>query len=281
MIELGANRYGKEAIRLVKVVREPGRHRVRDLSVAIALEGDFAAAHTEGDNALVVPTDTMKNTVYAMAREHLTGSIEDFGRVLAQHFLEFPQVERATVSIQEHRWRPVVGGSQPAPDAFIRAGEYTRTANVIAASDGTIFEAGIQDLTLMKTTKSAFERFPRDAYTTLPEVSDRIMATRVTAVWTFNASDIDWDASFDRTIDIFLSVFAEHFSPSVQNSIWVMGRAILELQPDISEVRMTLPNLHHWLVDLSPFGQDNPGEIFVATTEPHGLIEATVRRSTG
>ena len=238
-------------------------------------------AYTEGDNSQVVPTDTMKNTVYAMAREHLTGSIEDFGRVLAQHFLEFPQVERATVSIQENRWRPVVGGSQPAPDAFIRAGEYTRTANVIAASDGTIFEAGIQDLTLMKTTKSAFERFPRDAYTTLPEVSDRIMATRVKAVWTFNGPDIDWDASFDRTIDIFLSVFAEHFSPSVQNSIWVMGRAILELQPDISEVRMTLPNLHHWLVDLSPFGQDNPGEIFVATTEPHGLIEATVRRSTG
>lgn len=279
MIELGANRYGKAAIRLVKVVREDGRHRVRDLTVAIALEGDFAAAHTDGDNSLVVPTDTMKNTVYAMAREHLTGSIEAYARVLAEHFLAFPQVELATISIQEHRWRPVVGGSQPAPDAFIRAGEYTRTANVIAASEGTTVEAGIQDLTLMKTTKSAFEGFPRDAHTTLPEVSDRIMATRVTAIWRYAATEIDWDDAFDRTLDILLSVFAAHFSPSVQNSIWVMGRAILEHQPEISEVRMTLPNLHHWLVDLSAFDQDNPGEIFVPTTEPHGLIEATVRRS--
>jgi urate oxidase len=282
VIELGPNRYGKSAIRLVKVVRDGDRHTVRDLTLSIALEGDFGAAHTDGDNANVVATDTMKNTAYAFAREHLTGPIERFGQVLARHFAGFDQVERATVAIDEHRWIRMPTEAGPAPDAFLRSGDFTRTAEVAVGSGDERIEAGLRDLTVMKTTRSAFSGFPRDRYTTLPEVEDRLMATKIRAAWRYipeAAADGDFDGRFDAIGATLLDVFAEHHSRSVQESIWIVGRAILDRHAAVDEVRMTLPNLHHWLVDLSPFGQENPGEVFVATTEPHGLIEATVRRS--
>jgi urate oxidase len=276
--ELGANRYGKSGIRLVKMVRGPDRHQVRDLTVAIALEGEFAASYVDGDNANVVATDTMKNTVYALAGEHLSGPIENFGMVLAQHFLEVDQVDRAIVTIEEHRWTPI--GS--APDAFTRDRSSTRTAVVDSRRAETTVEAGIADLTVMKTAKSAFSGFPRDKFTTLPETDDRLLATRVTGTWRYDANalllPVDFDALFRGISGTLLEVFAEHHSASVQASIWIIGRAIIERHPEVSEVSMTLPNLHHWLADLSRFGLPNDREIFIPTTEPFGLIQATVRR---
>ena len=271
--ELAANRYGKSAIRVVKIVRGTDRHAVRDLTVSIALEGDFASSYVDGDNSLVVATDTMKNTVYAFAREHLTGPVEAFGTVLARHFVAIPQVERATVSIEEHAWRPI----GDAPDAFSRDRSSTRTASVAATRDSLTVDAGIADLTLMKTGKSAFAGFPRDEYTTLPDTDDRIMATKLSATWRYGG-ETEFDRSFEAVRSTLLEVFASHESASVQHSIWVVGRAIVERHPEVAEVTMTLPNLHHWLADLSPFGQPNDREIFIATTEPHGLIQATVRR---
>jgi len=281
MIELGANRYGKAQIRVVRVVRGPGAHRLRDLTVAIAIEGDFTAAHVDGDNELVVATDTMKNTAYAFAKAHLDGSLEAYGRALADHFLEFEQVDRASVSIREHGWSPIATPNGPAPDAFVRAGSGTRVATVVAALDGTTIEAGVEDLVVMKTARSAFSGFPRDEYTTLRDTDDRIMATKVTAIWRYGSSDLASDALHAAVQATLLEVFADHDSPSVQTSIWLMARAILERHEEVAEVRMALPNLHHWLADLSPFGLANDNEIFIATTEPHGLIEATVRRGEG
>ena len=281
MIELAANRYGKAAIRLVRVARDPNGHRVRDLTVAIALEGDFDAAHTDGDNSQVVATDTMKNTAYAFAKEHLDGSIEAYGRALAEHFLEAPQVDTATVNIRGHHWSAIDVAGTPAPDAFVRGGEGTRLATVSASRGGVVVEAGVEDLIVMKTTRSAFSGFPRDRYTTLPETDDRLMATKITAVWRYGSPDLDADATFAAVRATLLEVFADHDSPSVQASIWIMARAILERHEEIEEIRMVLPNLHHWLVDLSAFGLDNDRDIYIPTTEPHGLIEATVRRGQG
>ena len=280
MIELGPNRYGKSGIRLVKLVRGPDRHQVRDLTVAISLEGDFVAAHVEGDNSAVVATDTMKNTVYALAGEHLSGAIEAFGLALARHFFEIDQVARATVAIDEHRWIRMPTEAGEAPDAFFRSGDYTRTAAVSATADGVSIEAGIRDLAVMKTGRSAFSGFPRDAYTTLPEVDDRIMATMLTASWRYGEAvhGMEFDGVFDAIGETLLDAFASHDSPSVQASIWIVGRAVLDAHPEVDEIRMTLPNLHHWQVDLSPFGLPNDRAIFVATREPYGLIEATVRR---
>jgi urate oxidase len=278
LIELGPNRYGKAAIRVVRVTRDGDADRIRDLTVAIALEGDFDAAHTDGDNSLVVATDTMKNTAYAFAKDRLDGSVEAYGRALAEHFLAEPQVDTATVSIRVHGWHAIDVGGQPSPGAFVRGGEGTRVATVVANRGGTTVEAGIEDLVVMKTRRSAFSGFPRDRYTTLAETEDRLMATKVAAIWRYGAPDLDFDAVYQAVKTTLLEVFADHDSPSVQTSIWIMARAILERHDEVEAVRMVLPNLHHWLVDLSPFGMTNDREVYVATTEPHGLIEATVRR---
>ena len=276
MIEVGDNAYGKSAIRLVKVDRTTTPHRVRDLTIAIALEGDFATSYSEGDNAGVIATDTMKNTAYALAGEHLTGSIEAFGLVLGRHFLAEPQVERARVTIAEHGWRPIGA----AADAFSRDASSKRTTMVVAGRDRDVVEAGIADLVVMKTTRSAFEGFPRDRFTTLNETDDRILATKVTARWRYAShASIDHDRSWSAVRDTLLETFADHHSVSVQASIWIIGKAILERHPEVEEISMSLPNLHHWTVDLSPFGLANDREVYVSTTEPHGLIEATIRRS--
>jgi urate oxidase len=281
MIELSADRYGKAAIRIVRVGRDETPHRVRDLTVAVALEGEFAAAHTDGDNSMVVATDTMKNTAYAFAAEHLTGSIEAYATVLARHFLEFEQVDRASVNVREHAWHPIDVAGAPAPDAFVRSGEGTRVASVSVTHGDVSVEAGIEDVVVMKTTRSAFSGFPRDRYTTLAETDDRLMATKITAIWRYGPSDIDYDATWTAVRRTLLEVFADHDSPSVQTSIWIMAKAMLERHEELDEVRMVLPNLHHWTVDLSPFGMTNDKLVYIATTEPHGLIEATVRRGDG
>jgi urate oxidase len=188
------------------------------------------------------------------------------------------------VTLREHGWARIPLAEGPAPDAFTRTGDLTRVAVVTATKVGATAEAGIEDLTVMKTTKSAFSGFDRDRYTTLAEADDRLMATKITALWGYGGPPprrgFDFDAAFDaRAVERLLTTFAEHLSPSVQTSIWIMATAILEADPAIEWVRMVLPNLHHWTVNLAPFGLENRGEVFVATTEPHGLIDATVRRT--
>jgi urate oxidase len=278
MTELGANRYGKQSIRLVRVIRGPVQ-RVRDLTVDVSLEGAFEAAYVDGDNALVVATDTMKNTVYAFATEHLGGAIEPFAAALARHHVQAEAVEKATVSIRDHAWEPLATRAGPAPDAFRRSGGMTRTTVAVADAATVIIDSGVEDLVLMKTTRSAFSGFPRDQYTTLPEVRDRILATKVSATWRHATHAADWDARHAALVDTLLATFADHFSESVQQSIWIVANAMLEAEPGIASVSMKLPNLHHWVVDLTPFGQQS-GDIFVATEQPYGLIEATVHRST-
>lgn len=282
--ELGENRYGKSRIRLVTVRRGPERHDIRDMTVAVALEGNFDAVHTHGDNAHVIATDTMKNTVYAFARDRLTGSPEAFALELARHFAGYEVCGRAMIDIEEHPWARVATRDGEAPDAFVRSGDLTRLVSVaVDRSGGVEVTAGVGDLTVMKTTKSAFSGFDRDRYTTLSEVDDRLMATKVRATWGYRpdlaaSGAIDFDAAWNRTAETLMHSLAEHFSKSVQASIWIMGTEMMDAEPSIDWVRMVLPNLHHWKVDLTPFGLDNPGEVFVSTTEPHGLIDATVRR---
>lgn len=281
MIELGSNHYGKESIRLVKVIRGPDRHQVRDLTVDVELSGEFEDAHTAGDNSLVLATDTMKNTVYAFAKDRLSGSIEAFGLELAHHFFDLPQVLRSTVRLREHTWRPIdVSGVRPMA-AFSRSGELIRCGSVSSEADADRVTAGIEGLVVMKTARSSFGGFPRDRFTTLADTDDRIMATQVSASWRYpdGATDLDYDGVFEGVLSTLLEAFAAHDSRSVQESIWLIGRAILERHPEPVDITLTMPNLHHWKVDLAPFGMANDNEVFVATSEPHGLIEATIVRS--
>lgn len=281
--ELSHDRYGKARIRLVTVRRAEDRHDLRDLTVDVALEGDFRAAHVAGDNANVIATDTMKNTVYVLAKDQLVGSPDAFAATVARHFAAYPQVREVIVDVHAHAWERIATPAGAAPAAFVRGGSGTRTARVTMSGDAMLHEAGIEDLVVMKTSGSAFVGFERDGYTTLAEATDRLMATKVTATWGYghdaaSGDDFDFDAAHARAVERLLATFADHRSASVQASIWIMAGAMLDADPAIDWVRMVLPNLHHWTVDLSPFGLDNHGEVFVATTEPHGLIDATVRR---
>jgi urate oxidase len=284
MSQLTWNRYGKSRIRLVKVRRpartagkESGAHELVDVTLDIQLEGDFGAVYTNADNQSCIATDTMKNTVYAFARQDPITHVESFCIALADHFSTRPSVTRVRISAHEHRWERVIAGALPHPHAFIQPGHEQWTAVVTREGGGSDVVSGLTNLVVLKTTDSGFSGFPRDRYTTLPETDDRILATAVTASWRYRRGTRDFGARA-RIRQRLIETFAAHDSRSVQHTLYAMAEAALDACDVVSEVTLTLPNRHHILADLSPFGLDNPNDVFLATDEPFGLIEATVRR---
>jgi urate oxidase len=260
-------------VRVVKVTRTPGRHVLRDLTVDVMLEGDFAAAHTSGDNSALLATDTMRNVVYALARTHPIDSLESFGAALVEHFLAAgPTVTRVRIDVAEHPWERLGDHEH----AFQRGHGGRRLATVSGDGTTTTYEAGIDDLLVLKTTASGWEGFVRDEHTTLPETDDRILATIVTARWAYVETPDEplWQAIRDTLLD----AFADHYSPSVQFTLHRMGEAVLDRHPNVQRIHLSLPNRHHLLFDLQRFGLDNPNVVFHATTEPYGLIEGTIER---
>ncbi|MBV9607532.1 MAG: urate oxidase [Solirubrobacterales bacterium] len=274
--------YGKSEVRLVKVSRRPEGHDLRDLTVDVGLEGDFDAAYTKGENAGLLATDTMRNTVYALAKEHPIDDIETFGLRLVEHFLSAgPGVARARVHIAEHPWARLEIGGRPHEHAFQRGSGGSRVATVAGDGGEPDIEAGIDDLLVLKTTGSGWEGFLRDRYTSLPETSDRILATIITARWSYRGRDVAYGASWLRVRETILEAFSDHYSPSVQFTLHHMGRAVLDAVADVERISFSLPNKHHLLYDLERFELENENEIFQPTDEPYGLIEGTVERSTG
>jgi urate oxidase len=279
---LAWNRYGKSRIRLVTVRRPPlGQqerpHEIVDLSLDIQLEGEFDPVYVDGDNRGCLPTDTMKNTVYAFARRDPIDHVETFGLRLAEHFAAKPLVARVRVSATEHRWERLSVGGRPHPHAFVQPGSEQWTAVITRDASGCHVTSGLTNLVVLKTASSAFAGFPRDDLTTLADTHDRILATSVTALWRYRAGMTDFSVR-DAVRTTLVETFAGHESASVQHTLYAMGAAALAACPDLVEITLTLPNRHHLLVDLSQFGMDNPNEVFVATDQPFGVIEATVRR---
>ncbi len=279
-IVLGDNRYGKAETRLVRVVRDTDRHEMRDLTVSSLLRGDFAAAHLSGDQANVLPTDTQKNTVFAFAKSRGVGAPEEFARELARHFVDdVATVTSAQVSVEEHRWQRATVDGRPHDHTFVRAGTETRTAVATAYAGGEHVLSGLTGLVLLKSTGSEFHGFLVDELTTLPPTHDRVLATALTTRWRWASVPADgYDAAYDEVRGVLVSSFGSLHSLALQQTMWEMGRSALEARPDVVELRMSAPNKHHNLVDLAPFGLDNPGEVFVAADRPYGLIELEVRR---
>jgi urate oxidase len=272
--------YGKSEVRLVKVSRRPGGHDLLDVTVDVGLEGDFAAAYTEGDNTGLLATDTMRNTVYALAKQHPIDDIESFGQRLVEHFLVAgPGVTRARVHIVEHPWDRLEVGGRSHEHGFQRGSGGNRVAAVVGEGGEPRIEAGIDDLLVLKSTGSGWEGFLRDRYTSLAETSDRILATIITARWTYRGRDIDYSAAWHGVRETILESFGDHYSPSVQFTLHHMGKAVLSARPEVERISFSLPNKHHLLVDLGRFGLENENEIFQPTDEPYGLIEGTVERS--
>src|SRR3954467_10367779 len=277
-IVLGPNQYGKAEVRVVAVDRSTPRHSVVDLNVSSALRGDFAAAHTAGDNAHVLTTDAQKNTVFAFARDGV-GEPEEFGLRLARHFAgSCPWITGARVAVESYGWDRITVGGTPHDHAFRRDGGEVRTAVVTVDGGDTHVLAGLTGLVVLKTTGSEFWGFPRDRYTTLAETRERILATAVTARWRYTTTDLDFDASYAGVRTALTETFAVTHSLALQQSLYAMGEAVLEQNGSVAEIRLSMPNKHHFLQDLSAFGLDNPDVVYHADDRPYGLIEGTVLR---
>jgi urate oxidase len=279
-MKIASDRYGKERVRVLKVLRDGARHEVKEIEVGCMLEGDFSAAYADADNRKVVPTDTIKNTVTVLAHKRLGREIERFGLELCRHFLErYPQVNRVRADIRESRWLRLAPGGRPHDHAFL-AGAGTPTARLCCSRGGPEeIESGICDLVVMKSTGSGFSGFPKCEFTTLAETEDRVLATSVQASWTYGALPADFNAANAAIVDAMLRVFAERFSPSVQATLHEMAAAAFKACNEISRVGLFLPNRHYLLANLKPFGCDNANVTFVPTGEPHGRIEAVFDRA--
>ncbi|WP_436774748.1 factor-independent urate hydroxylase [Yinghuangia sp. YIM S09857] len=278
-IVLGPNRYGKAEVRLVRVVREDAvHHEITDLNVSIALSGDLAATHLAGDNANVLPTDTMRGLAYSFARDQPVGEIEEFALRLARHLVDaYDPVDTARVRVHAYPWERIAAADGPHPHAWSR-GAGTRYVGVVCGPGGTQVVSGLEDVTVLKSTGSEFHGFLTDRYTTLRPTDDRILATSVRARWRHTGDGGDWGPSFERARATLLRVFADTHSLSLQQTLYAMGEAVLAEQEGLAEARFALPNKHHFLVDLEPYGQDNPGVVYHAADRPYGLIEGSVLR---
>jgi urate oxidase len=280
MIELAENRYGKSRVRLMKVTRHDHGHDLREWTVEILLKGDFESAHLDGDNSKILPTDTMKNTVYSLARTSKATSMEDYAKELVDFLLgRNPQVSSASVRIESTMWKRLTVDGKPHPSTFMRGSGELQTASIERAQGkGFVVLSGLDNLVLLKTANSGFEGYIKDSLTTLPETKDRLFGTAVRAEWHYTSSALDFDTVRTRLRETMLNTFAYHESKSVQQTLYAMAESALEATPEIDEIEITMPNKHCLLVDLSRFGQDNPNEIFVPTDDPHGYIEARIRR---
>lgn len=276
---LGENRYGKAETRMLRVTRHGDIHELKDLNVSISLYGDFSAAHLAGDNANLLPTDTQKNTVYAFAKQAPVGAIEEFGLRLGRHLVDdFGPVTRSQVRIEEYPWTRAEVGGASHPHSFVRGSAEKRLATITCDQEQAWVVAGLTDLVVLKSAGSEFRGYLKDRYTTLQETTDRILATAVTATWRFSHLDVDWEASFAEARRQLLEVFATTHSSSLQQTLYAMGRALLESRPEVAEVRMSMPNKHHLCVDLTPFGLVNENEVFYPADRPYGIIEGAVLR---
>lgn len=276
---LGHNQYGKAEVHVVRVFRDDpdAPHDLVDYNVSVSLSGDFEEAHIKGDQAKVLTTDACKNTVNSMAKEagDAVREPESFAAALADHFVQVPQVDRARISVEAVPWTR----SHDNPHAFVKNGDYVRTATVTRTADETSVVSGLKELTVLKTTDSEFHGFYQDKYTTLQPTNDRIMATAVTAQWAHDGTDVDWGKAFGEVLDAITGSFAAAYSYALQHTLWEMGTAVLDAVPSVAEIRFSCPNKHHFVVDLSAFGVENNCEVHYAADRPYGLIEATIKRS--
>jgi urate oxidase len=280
-VTLGHNQYGKAETRVVRVFRDSEPHELVDYNVSVALSGDFTDVHLLGDNTKCLTTDATKNTVNAFAKEagEAVREPESFALALARHFVEdVPQVERARIQVEAYPWDRLSVDGSPHPHAFARRGAYVRTATATYRKERAWIVSGLRDLIVLKTTDSEFHTFYTDRYTTLAPTNDRIMASSVTAQWLHTDNDTEWSPSFDAVLAAMTGTFARHYSLALQQTMYAMGEAMIAAQPEIAEVRFSMPNKHHFVIDLSPFGLENKNEVFHADDRPYGYIEGTIRR---
>lgn len=280
---LTQSRYGKGLVRLVKVDRSSSQQRLKELTVQVLLEGDFENSYTKGDNSLVIPTDTVKNTIYVLAKENPIYSIEEFGIYIVKHFLNmYSHVEKVHISIEEHLWNRIKIEGKEHPFSFEKPGMEKRITEILGSRKNILIESGIKDLVVLKTTGSGFENFHKCKYTTLKETNDRILSTSVFTKWKYDPSRIgmiNFNHIYETSRQKFLTIFSNEYSKVVQETLYLVGRKILEQFSEIESIFFRLPNIHVFIYDLSPFGLDNTNEVYRPFSDPTGILEGTISRN--
>ncbi len=282
-IVLGPNSYGKAENRVVRIYRDSSRHEIRDINVSSALRGDFTAAHLSGDQARVLPTDTQKNTAYAYAKKVGIEQIEDYALALGRHFVDdIEPVEGARIDVDEYAWERIAVGGKLHDHSFVRKGQEIRntvvTIDGLGDSQSAWVVSGLRDLVVLKSTGSEFAGFLVDDYTTLPETHDRVMATSLTVRWRYLTTDCDWATAYDEIRTVLVEKFASVHSLALQQTLFEMGKGVLQARGDVAEVKLSAPNIHHFAYDLERFGLANNQEVFHVDDRPYGLIQVTVQR---
>jgi len=271
--------YGASQVRLMKIRRLQDRHDLKELSVGIQFEGEFESSYTAGNNQSILPADTIKNTVYALAKLYAIEQIEEFAQQLISHFLtDNTQVKKVRVQIAEHLWTRIPFGGKQHPWSFTPAGPERRTTAVTGTRETTFIESGIENLLVVKTSGSGFEGYLHDPFTTLRETSDRIISSAIKASWLYSDNEIPFSVYWHGVRQAILDTFVEHESRSMQYTLHAIAEAVLERYADIAEIRLWVPNKDSRLVDLSLFGLENNNEVFAPAEEPFELIEARLRR---
>lgn len=278
-IHLVKNNYGSARVRVLRVARQEGRHDIKELTLAVRFEGDFLAAHSKGDNRKILPPDTIKNTVYALARQHSIEPAESFCLHLVEHFLTYnPQISRVRIEAAENVWTRLPRGDKPRATSFARASEEKRIAMLNATREGTEIRAGVDGLLVLKTSKSAFENFRKDPFTTLEDDPSRILCTVLRADWLYAGEEVEYGQIWHGVRDMLLEAFAEHETQSLQHTVYAMGETVLNNFEQIREIHLALPDKRFQLIDLAALGTDNPGNVYLPMEEPFDLAEATLRR---
>jgi urate oxidase len=280
-VRLAENSYGESNIRLLRLARQEGRHDVKDLTLTIRFDGDFEAAHAKGDNRKIVSGDTVKNTVYALARQHSMETAEDFALHLIEHFLTYnPQIATVRVETAENVWARLPHGGKPHPSAFARAGGERRTASLAGTRETTSIRSGVDGLVVMKTSDATFDDFLREPYTTLTADSNRILGAVIQADWLYaKEEDMEFGPVWHGVRQMLVEVFAEHKSKSLQHTLYAMGEAVLNNFNNVEEIHLSSPEKHLNLVDLTPLGMDNPGTVFLPLDAPSGTADATLKKA--
>ncbi|MEM6979510.1 MAG: factor-independent urate hydroxylase [Planctomycetota bacterium] len=279
-IQLAHNTYGKHRVRVSKIRRDPAdpqHHDFVEAAVNVVLEGDLEAGYVDADNAGIVATDTCKNTIYVLAKDDPFETIEGFGITIAEHFLkQYEHLSKATVTLRQRCWDRLLD----CPHGFTGNDSSAPTAEVVALRDvDTQVKAGIDDWVVAKTTQTGFADFHRDEFRTLADTDDRIMATSVMGQWSYKGTNVDFAAARTQVMEALKQTFLNHYSISVQQTLYLMGEAALAACDAAKSITLTMPNKHHVPFDLKPFGRENHNDVFVVTDEPFGFIHATVSRT--
>jgi len=281
MPTLTQNRYGKSRVRFLKNIRHSATHHdVCELEADVLLSGDLDGSYLSDNNSSIVPTDTCKNTLLLLAHDHLGTCRNSFALVIGRHFLEkHPHISLVETELRERAWARIHIDGQAHPHAFSHAANGTPFSTLRHSREsGETLSSGIRDQLVLKTTRSSFTGYKTCDLTTLPPAAERFLSTRISAEWTFSDLSADFQKADQAIHAAIIRVFAENHSPSVQRTLYEMGEAALAASDAISEIQLTLPNVHFLPLDLTKLGRPDQTILSLPTDEPHGQIQATIRR---